>query len=81
MSSPILLFCDIHLSDGSSFEIFKQVDLQSPVIFTTAFDEYAIEAFKVNSVDYLLKPIKKEALEKSHQKVREPAAGKYATGT
>ncbi|SOC79611.1 two component transcriptional regulator, LytTR family [Salinimicrobium sediminis] len=65
---PDVLFCDIHLSDGSSFEIFKQVDLQSPVIFTTAFDEFAIEAFKVNSVDYLLKPIKKDALERSIKK-------------
>lgn len=65
---PDVLICDIHLSDGSSFEIFKQIDLQSPVIFTTAFDEYAIEAFKVNSVDYLLKPIKKDALERSIEK-------------
>lgn len=59
---PDLIFCDIHLSDGSSFEIFKNVDIKTPVIFTTAFDEYAIEAFKVNSVDYLLKPIKKVEL-------------------
>lgn len=64
-SLPDLLFCDIHLSDGNSFEIFRNIDLKSPVIFTTAFDEYAIEAFKINSVDYLLKPIKKEALEKA----------------
>lgn len=62
---PDLLFCDIHLSDGNSFEIFKNIELVSPVIFTTAFNEYAIEAFQVNSVDYLLKPIKKEALEKA----------------
>lgn len=65
---PQLLFCDIHLSDGSSFEIFKNVDLQCPVIFTTAYDEYAIEAFTVNSVDYLLKPIKKMALEQAIEK-------------
>lgn len=64
-SPPELLFCDIHLSDGNSFEIFKNVKLEAPVIFTTAYNEYAIEAFKVNSVDYLLKPIKKEALEKA----------------
>ena len=57
---PELIFCDIHLSDGNSFEIFKQVRVSCPVIFTTAFNEYAIEAFKVNSIDYLLKPIKKE---------------------
>ncbi|ARS35771.1 LytR/AlgR family response regulator transcription factor [Pontibacter actiniarum] len=55
--SPDLIFCDIHLSDGSSFGIFKQVEVKCPVIFTTAYNEYAIEAFKVNSVDYLLKPI------------------------
>ena len=59
---PDLVFCDIHLSDGSSFEIFQQTPINSPVIFTTAFNEYAIEAFKVNSIDYLLKPIKKEEL-------------------
>ena len=57
---PELLFCDIHLSDGSSFEIFKQVEVKCPVIFTTAYDQYAIEAFKVNSVDYLLKPVRQE---------------------
>lgn len=59
---PELIFCDIHLSDGNSFDIFKQVNIKCPIIFTTAFDKYAIEAFKVNSIDYLLKPIKKEAL-------------------
>ncbi len=52
-----LIFMDIQLTDGLSFEIFRQVDVPCPVIFTTAFDEYAIQAFKVNSVDYLLKPI------------------------
>ena len=60
---PRLLFMDIHLSDGSSFEIFKKVSVQGPVIFTTAYNEYAIDAFKVNSIDYLLKPIKKLDLE------------------
>lgn len=60
--APDLIFCDIHLSDGSSFEIFKQVEIKSPVIFTTAYDQYAIQAFKVNSVDYLLKPVMEEAL-------------------
>jgi len=54
---PDIMFLDIQLADGLSFEIFKQVDIQCPVIFTTAFEEYAIRAFKVNSVDYLLKPI------------------------
>ena len=52
-----LIFMDIHLADGNSFEIFSQVKLEIPVIFTTAFDNYAIQAFKQNSVDYLLKPI------------------------
>ncbi len=65
---PDLVFCDIHLSDGNSFEIFRQVEIKCPVIFTTAYNEYAIEAFKVNSVDYLLKPIKKEELARSIRK-------------
>ena len=53
---PELIFLDIHLADGSAFEIFGHVDISCPVIFTTAYDEYALKAFKVNSVDYLLKP-------------------------
>lgn len=57
---PNLIFMDIQLADGLSFQIFKKINLKCPVIFTTAFDEYAIEAFKVNSVDYLLKPIEEE---------------------
>jgi DNA-binding LytR/AlgR family response regulator len=52
-----LIFMDIHLADGNSFEIFNQIELEVPVIFTTAFDNYAIQAFKQNSIDYLLKPI------------------------
>ena len=59
---PDLILMDIHLSDGSAFSIFKNIQLETPVIFTTAYDEYAIEAFKVNSIDYLLKPIKVEEL-------------------
>ncbi|MDO8366065.1 MAG: LytTR family DNA-binding domain-containing protein [Saprospiraceae bacterium] len=55
---PELILLDIHLADGSSFEIFEHVKIKSPVIFTTAYDEYALKAFKVNTVDYLLKPIK-----------------------
>ena len=54
---PELIFLDIHLADGSAFEIFGHVDISCPIIFTTAYDEYALKAFKVNSVDYLLKPI------------------------
>jgi two-component system, LytTR family, response regulator LytT len=61
--SPDLIFSDIQLSDGLSFEIFKEIQVLCPVIFTTAYDQYAIEAFKVNSIDYLLKPIKKEELQ------------------
>ncbi|MEM8895346.1 MAG: LytTR family DNA-binding domain-containing protein [Bacteroidota bacterium] len=57
-----LAFMDIHLTDGLSFEIFKQCHVKCPVIFTTAYDEYAIQAFKLNSVDYLLKPIEPEEL-------------------
>ncbi|MFP2997555.1 LytTR family DNA-binding domain-containing protein [Spongiivirga sp. MCCC 1A20706] len=58
-----LIFMDIHLADGISFEIFDQVQLNVPVIFTTAFDQYTLKAFKVNSIDYLLKPIIEEELE------------------
>lgn len=65
---PDLIFCDIHLPDGKSFEIFKRVEVKSPVIFTTAYDQYAIEAFQVNSIDYLLKPIKKEDVVKALEK-------------
>lgn len=60
---PDLIFSDIQLSDGISFEIFESLHLHSPIIFTTAFDEYAIRAFKLNSVDYLLKPIDVNELE------------------
>ncbi len=59
---PDLIFADIQLNDGTSFDIFTKVDTQSPVIFTTAYDAYALNAFKLNSVDYLLKPIKKTDL-------------------
>jgi DNA-binding LytR/AlgR family response regulator len=59
---PDLIFMDIQLADGLSFDIFKQVEVKSPVIFTTAFDQYTLKAFKVNSVDYLLKPIDREEL-------------------
>jgi DNA-binding LytR/AlgR family response regulator len=67
-ASPDLIFSDIHLADGSSFEIFRETDVTSPVIFTTAFDKYALEAFKLNSIDYLLKPIKAEELSQSLEK-------------
>jgi len=67
---PDLMFMDIHLADGSSFAIFEQVNITCPVIFTTAYDEYALKAFEVNSIDYLLKPISKEALEHALNKYR-----------
>jgi DNA-binding LytR/AlgR family response regulator len=66
--APDLIFLDVHLADGESFEIFKKVKVTSPVIFTTAYNEYALEAFKINSVDYLLKPIKKEELNRAIDK-------------
>lgn len=62
-NKPDLIFMDIQLSDGISFEIFNHVDITAPVIFTTAYDQYAIKAFKVNGLDYLLKPIAAEDLE------------------
>jgi DNA-binding LytR/AlgR family response regulator len=61
--APDLIFSDIQLADGTSFDIFKEVKVLCPVIFVTAFDQYAIEAFKINSIDYLLKPLKKEDLQ------------------
>ncbi len=67
---PDLIFMDIQLDDGISFEIFDSVKIDAPVIFTTAFDEYAIRAFKVNSVDYLLKPIELQSLEKAISKFK-----------
>lgn len=67
-NSADLIFLDIQLSDGLSFSIFEQVSVNTPVIFTTAYDEYAIKAFKLNSISYLLKPIRKEDLEESLRK-------------
>ncbi|MEL6835289.1 MAG: LytTR family DNA-binding domain-containing protein [Bacteroidota bacterium] len=65
-----LIFLDIHLSDDLSFQIFEQVEVQIPIIFTTAYDQYAIRAFKVNSIDYLLKPIEAGDLSKALDKYR-----------
>ncbi|MEZ4808924.1 MAG: LytTR family DNA-binding domain-containing protein [Allomuricauda sp.] len=65
---PDLIFLDIQLSDGLSFEIFDAVEVNSAIIFTTAFDEYALQAFKLNSIDYLLKPIDDEELERAVKK-------------
>ena len=69
-AEPDLLFADIQLSDGTSFEIFERYELKCPVIFTTAYDEYAIKAFKVNGADYLLKPIDRNDLKKAIDKCR-----------
>ncbi len=68
--SPDLIFMDIQLADGLSFDIFGRVEVRAPVIFTTAYDEYALKAFKVNSVDYLLKPIDQEELCNSLRKLQ-----------
>lgn len=68
---PDLIFLDIQLSDGLSFEIFETIDIRSAIIFTTAFDEYALQAFKLNSIDYLLKPIDEDDLKKAVTKYRE----------
>jgi len=67
---PDLIFLDIQLSDGLSFEIFDRVDVHSAIIFTTAYDEYALQAFKLNSIDYLLKPIDEEELDAAVEKYR-----------
>ena len=68
--TPDLVLMDIELADGQSFEIFKLTEVKSPVIFTTSYDEYALKAFKVNSVDYLLKPVQQEELQAALDKYR-----------
>ena len=68
--TPDLIFMDIHLADGLAFEIFERTTIQSPIIFTTAYDEYALKAFQVNSIDYLLKPIDTQAVRNSIQKYK-----------
>lgn len=67
---PDIIFMDIHLADGSAFKIFEQVDIKAPVIFTTAYDEYALQAFQVSSIDYLLKPVTLASLERALGKLR-----------
>ena len=69
-AEPDLIFMDIHLADGNSFLIFEQIELKCPIIFATAYDEYAIKAFKVNSIDYLLKPIDKTELQSALTKFK-----------
>ena len=75
---PDLIFMDIHLADGSSFSIFDEVQISCPVIFTTAYDKYALKAFEVNSIDYLLKPINKKELERAIGKYKNLTSN-YAT--
>lgn len=75
--APDVALMDIRLADGLSFDIFKKITVTFPVIFTTAYDEYAVRAFKVNSVDYLLKPIQKEELAAALQKVKPAERAQY----
>jgi two-component system response regulator LytT len=72
---PDLIFMDIHLADGSAFEIFRHVEITCPIIFTTAYDEYALKAFKVNSIDYLLKPIDVDAVQSALKKLKDLTSG------
>jgi DNA-binding LytR/AlgR family response regulator len=73
--APELILMDIHLADGLSFDIFKSIQIQSMVIFTTAYDQYAIRAFKFNSIDYLLKPITLERFLKAMEKINQRMQG------
>jgi DNA-binding LytR/AlgR family response regulator len=73
--SPDILFLDIHLADGSAFDIFDRVKINCPVIFITAYDEYALKAFKVNSIDYLLKPIDINSVRNALEKYRRLTGG------
>jgi DNA-binding LytR/AlgR family response regulator len=73
---PDILFLDIHLADGSAFEIFKHLNISCPVIFTTAYDEYALKAFKVNSIDYLLKPIDADGVRNAIKKLNSLSGSK-----
>lgn len=75
---PDLIFLDIQLSDGLSFEIFETIKIKSAIIFTTAYDEYALQAFKLNSIDYLLKPIDSDELETAVRKYKENSPEKQA---
>lgn len=82
--TPDLVFMDIHLADGNSFRIFDSVRIECPIIFTTAYDQYALEAFRVNSIDYLLKPIKQSDLERAVGKLMaltQSAVSDYANRT
>ena len=67
---PDLAFMDIHLADGQVFSLFKRINVSCPIIFTTAYEEYALKAFEVNSIDYLLKPIKQSDLQRALDKIK-----------
>jgi two-component system LytT family response regulator len=69
-AQPELVFMDIHLADGSAFEIFNHISISCPIIFTTAYDEYALKAFKVNSIDYLLKPVDVQSVKDALSKLK-----------
>ncbi len=75
-SPPDLVFMDVHLADGSCFEIFSHININVPIVFITAYDQYALEAFRVNGLDYLLKPLKKKDLERSLERFYEISAKK-----
>lgn len=77
--TPELTLMDIQLADGTSFQIFEQCEVKCPVIFTTAFDEYALKAFKVNSIDYILKPVDKQELQAALQKLETLTNSKEGT--
>ncbi len=68
--APDLIFMDIHLSDGSAFTLFQEMEVKTPIVFTTAYDQYALDAFAVNSIDYLLKPIKSNELQRALDKFK-----------
>jgi DNA-binding LytR/AlgR family response regulator len=78
-SPPELIFMDIQLADGVSFQIFEQCHVKSPVIFTTAYDAYALKAFKVNSIDYILKPVDRDDMERALNKLNALTQGKDHT--
>ncbi|MEX0968422.1 MAG: LytTR family DNA-binding domain-containing protein [Bacteroidia bacterium] len=75
---PDLILMDIHLADGSSFQIFEQMEVKSPVIFITAYDEYAVRAFRLNSIDYLMKPVKKPELQQALERFKKLHEGEKA---
>ena len=70
-NTPDLILCDIHLGDGNSFSIFQEIEVKTPIIFTTAYDQYAVKAFKLNSIDYLLKPIAQDELSTAIEKFKD----------